>query len=214
MKKILDGINVSILHVGGLTVFVRPDSWDETILTQELLLDVYKVGSPKVVVDIGAHVGGTALVCAQKGATVYAYEPSERNFGMLVHHIIENKLEDKIHPFKLAVSGSNDTKKLYHHETNFGCYSSDPNNVIGMVDEYEYVDCIKIQDIFKDIEHCDLLKIDCEGAELEFYQDIPFEKVDQISIELHLRDDGKIKELFSKHYNVKQEGTILICTKC
>lgn len=202
---------MEIIEANGLTFYLRPDSWDETVLTQELLLNVYDVGNPKVVVDIGAHVGGTSVLCASRGATVYAYEPSELNFGQLVLHTLENKLDDKIHPFKLAVGKGG---RLYHHVNNYGCFSTDKENTTGMVDEYEEVEGISIQEVFKDIPHCDLLKIDCEGGEYEFYKDIPFEKVDQISIELHFGDNESVKELLKKHYNITETGTVLICKKC
>lgn len=55
-------------NITGLKVEIRPDSWDETVLTQELLLNVYKVHNPKVVVDIGAHIGGTSMrLCLKRG---------------------------------------------------------------------------------------------------------------------------------------------------
>lgn len=67
-----------------------------------------------------------------------------------------------------------------------------------MLEESEEVDSISIEDVFKDIPHCDLLKIDCEGGEYEFYQDIPFQKPVRFLFELHNGDNDEVKTNFGK----------------
>ena len=49
---------------------------------------------------------------------------------------------------------------------------------------------MKLSDIFKenDIDNCDLLKLDCEGAEYDILYNTPEEilnKIDQMAIEVH-----------------------------
>lgn len=203
---------LDLVLIDGLKCEVRRKSWDDVVLAQELIYNVYHVDKPKVVVDIGSHIGGTAMYCASRGAKVYAYEPSVINYKQLLKHIELNDFQDDIIPFNVAVSDGKD-KKLYHHPTNFGCFSEYRDNVSNMSDDFETVKSVTIQEVFKDIEHCDLLKIDCEGGEVDFYKDIPVEKIDQISMELHGREEEEIKEFLKKSYNIQQENTLLICKK-
>ena len=70
-------------------------------------------------------------------------------------------------------------------------------------EKIEKVESIGIDEVFKNIKHCDLLKIDCEGAEYEFIKDIPFDRVDRISLELHEGKQVEILELLRKFYQVE-----------
>lgn len=200
--------------ISGLHFEMRPDSWDDHVLGMELIEDCYEIGYPEVMVDIGAHIGGSAIRAASRRATVYAYEPSVFNFHYLKKNIQANGLEDRIKTFNKGV-GVSGQRKLYKHDSNYGCFSFNADNVKNMSEEYEVVDIINIKDIFKDISHCDLLKVDCEGAETEFIMDIPVVKIDRVSLELHGRkEDKKIREFLAQHYKVKEEReNILICTK-
>ena len=71
------------------------------------------------------------------------------------------------------------------------------------------VDSISLQKIFDDnnIEHCNFLKLDCEGAEYEIIKNLPIaylEKIDKIIIEYHSADSypellNELKEIFTNH---------------
>jgi len=188
--------NIEILK--GFTFKVRNAEWDRQILWSELSKDSYRIPqNPKVVIDIGAHIGGTAILCASKGAKVYAYEPEKENFKILTENIIKNGFKNKINCINKAV-GNKGIRTLYLHSGNSGKASLN-----GQGEKTEQVDCISIADVFSNIKHCDLLKIDCEGAEYEFIKDIPFEKVDQISMELHQGNQQEIIDLLKQHYAVK-----------
>lgn len=201
------------MEVNNIKFDLRENTWDEYVLGDELLRDVYEAGFPKTTVDIGAHIGGTSLLCASRGAKVYAYEPSKINFQQLLKNIKLNNFEDRIVAKRLAV-GKTGKRKLYHHNTNLGCFSFNRDNTTGMTDDYEEVSVISVKKVFKDIDHCDFLKIDCEGAEVEFYRDLPIDKIDRISIELHGREeDSRIIEYFKKYYQIKIIKDILICKK-
>ena len=178
---------------------------DANIIREETSLNIYRVKNPKVVVDIGAHIGGTALFCGIKGAEVYAYEPELDNYRLLEKNVKGNDFQDQIHIFNKAV-GTAGKRELNLHMENDGCHSFYPNIAPNMSDEKQEIETISIQEVFKDIPHCDLLKIDCEGAEYEFLKDIPFKKIDQISMELH--DTGNQREalnLLNKHYKVEHK---------
>jgi FkbM family methyltransferase len=202
-----------MLEINNLRFEIRESSHDEYVLGDEILRDVYEIGEPDVLVDIGAHIGGTALRAAYYGAKVYAFEPSKENYNLLKKNIKLNGLEDKIKARRVAV-GTPGTRKLYHHPSNFGCFSFNKDNTTFMTDDFEEVKTISIKDAFMGIKHCDILKIDCEGGETEFYKDIPFEKIDQISMELHGRaEDEDIVKTLSEHYRVERKKDLLICKK-
>lgn len=147
-------------------------------------------GELKTVIDVGANIGCVSILCAEKGARVLAFEPASDNFSVLKHNIMLNKYEDKVECIKKAV-GSPGTKKLYIHPKNSGATSLYLGANNGAIEEdFEMVEVISIRDVFEqyNIYHCDLLKLDCEGAEKDIIMDIDDElasKIDQISLEYH-----------------------------
>jgi len=177
---------------------------DKAILAEEMVQNIYRVKQPAMVVDIGAHIGGTALYCANLGAEVHTYEPEKKNFELLKKNVFENGLTKKIKIYDLAVGNvfENEDRFISLHESNSGCHSFNSKNAPGMTDELQRVSTISIQNVFKDIEYCDLLKIDCEGAEYEFLPGIPFYKVGQISMELHEGNQIEMIDFLRTFYEV------------
>ena len=113
-----------------------------------------------------------------------------------------NGLESKIHCFCKGV-GTPGKRELYLNPKNSGMGTFDK-----ISSETQRVDIIGIKEVFKDIPHCDLLKIDCEGAEYEFIFDTPFEKIDQISMELHKGEQRKVLNHLEKFYNTHTKQAI------
>lgn len=160
-------------------------------------VDCYKL--PKkldFVIDIGANIGCISLVAARRGANVLSFEPATDNFQTLEHNIRVNGYNNKVRCINLGVGEPGETK-LYIHPKNSGATSSKfVNN--GMIEsDFEMVNFITIKDVFKNynVEHCDLLKLDCEGSEYEIIRDFDdelAEKVDQISVEMHYK--GSIRQ--------------------
>jgi len=187
------------IEINGLKFKVRDIFDKETVSGVEILLDRYRVPKePKVVIDIGAHIGGTSILCASRGATIYAFEPEKENYEILVENIKLNHLEDRIKCFKLAVSSMpSDRTQLFKDENCNGGHSLYLENP----KEYEYVNIISLEKIFIDnkIEKCDFLKMDCEDAELEILVNCPneiFDRISQISMEIHKKENGEKIERF------------------
>ena len=60
--------------------------------------------SGKVTVEIGANVGGSAVLLAKMGAShVYAYEPNPSAFKLLEENIALNRLQDNVSAYREAV---------------------------------------------------------------------------------------------------------------
>ena len=226
-KNILEkaGFEVKVEKEYGEYVFVCEKKWklnfrnavDKAILAEEMIQNTYRVNNPAMVVDIGAHIGGTALYCANLGAEVHAYEPEKENYCLMEKNVFANKLADKIKMFPIAIGNQfeKEDRFLCLHEDNSGCHSFNSKNAPGMGEKKQMVNVIPIQNVFKNIDHCDLLKIDCEGAEYEFLRDIPFDKVGHISMELHDGDQiGMIDFLRTKFpkvdYHTAKDGRSLM----
>jgi len=166
----------------------------------------------KIVIDIGAHMGGTAVYGATLGAEVYAYEPDRIIFDLFKKTIAENLLEKKIHAFNLAVCdvSKGRFRKLYQHPV-YSVYNSicEPylNTRNFQNKSYYYVKTISLAEIFSEnkIDVCDVLKIDCEGSEEEilFSADKElFSRIKQISVEIDGDDNqkNKIVDFLKKFY--------------
>jgi len=148
---------------------------DKAVINEVFYENSYKVDQIReeaLVIDIGAHIGTFSLRCAkEKGCAVYAYEPYLPSFSILLKNISENHLENRIKAFNLAVAGCRKSRIFYsipHSLASNTLYK--PLNVA--TDELE-VNCVTLRDVFlnNDLTGCDVLKIDCEGAEKEIFCD-------------------------------------------
>ncbi len=146
------------------------------------------VNNNSVVIDIGANIGVYSIFATStsKNTVVYAYEPMPKSYGLLLENIKINKLENNILPFKLGVGDKKEKRKLFLSSGSpfHSLYSNEQNK------KYVEIECLSLKDIFDEnkIEQCDILKIDCEGAEFEILYNTPsgyFEKIKKIRLEYH-----------------------------
>jgi len=170
---------------------IRKHSTDLMALTNVWLIEEYKrpnfeINSNDVVIDIGAHIGLFTLYASQfcNEGTIYSFEPVKENYELLVENVKSNNLK-QVRIFNLAVSNSNESIKLYINDDKSG------HSMFSQSSQSIMVDSISLQKIFDDnnIEHCNFLKLDCEGAEYEIIKNLPseyFEKIDKIVIEYHM----------------------------
>lgn len=168
-------------------VFHMDFSRDSVGIFQEIWLkDVYekhyKVKPGDVVIDIGAHIGSFAVFAATKGAKVYAYEPTPKTFELLR----ENAKGHAITPRNLAVSDKASEVLMIEVEGGSSGNTFAPDGTKGTF----RATTTTLADIFQEnnIERCNLLKIDCEGAETGILRATPrefFKRVDNIAMEYH-----------------------------
>lgn len=138
-----------------------------------------------VVIDIGANIGMFSLhVAAAHGAAkVYAFEPFAESFALLKRNAERNRL-DAIVPVPLAIAGEAGPREL-HMQGRHGVHS-----LYGSAGEAVRIDCITLADAFArfDIQRCDFLKLDCEGAEYEILLNAPSEiyaRIQRLALEYH-----------------------------
>lgn len=111
------------------------------------------------VVDIGANIGFYSLLFSKTvGATgsIHSFEPDKENF----HHLISNSKKTKnIFPNNLAVSDKTGKIKLYHCDINVDHQTYDN----GEERAFTEIDCISLDEYFKNGETVDLIKTDTQG---------------------------------------------------
>ncbi len=166
-----------------------------TMILGEVFLkrDYGTVNAGAVVIDVGAHIGLFAIYAATgaRGVRVYAYEPVPDNLQLLRRNIDRNHLAERVTWEALGLAGTRGYRRLYlfQHDVRHSMYPSLPLHAAprGSI----AVECITLQDVFErhGLQRCDLLKIDCEGAEYECVYSTPPEvlsRIGAIRLEYHL----------------------------
>jgi len=205
---------MTLIDINGITIYFDHKE-DKAIINEVFFEDVYRVSKipeKSMVLDIGAHIGTFAIRCAhERKCTVFAYEPSSRNFNLLVKNIELNHLGDKIKVFNQGVAKCSEMRTFYFRPTgpqgsSFFFHADTPY-------EEEIAQCITLKRVFEDnhILSCSTLKMDCEEAEKEIFTDefsSYIKSVDYIIVEWH-NYDGHIyaKYLEKLGFSVLLTGT-------
>jgi FkbM family methyltransferase len=157
-----------------------------------------EVEGASVIIDIGANIGTYSIFAASSSNNVkiYSYEPVPKSFGLLLENIKLNNLENRVFPFNYAVGGKRGERQIYFGDT------SPFNSMYSQCSTKQItVKCVTLKDVFQTnkIAHCDLLKLDCEGAEFEILfntADDVFERIKEIRMEYHnIGSEYKIRDL-------------------
>lgn len=142
----------------------------------------------QVIVDIGAGIGEFA-VCAAKcypQCVIYAFEPNAESFRLLKENVSLNRVSDRVVPFNVAVAS-------YMGEEFLSSRNSEPGNAVDSTSKLAGIQpakSVSLEEAFAlgKVEHCDLLKIDCEGCEYDVILNAGLDllsKVKRLSIEYH-----------------------------
>lgn len=177
-------VKLAVRNINGLTVSYRPGTADETVLGLVLVQNRY--GFPPnmagmTVVDIGAQIGSATMWCASHGATVFAYEPSPASFLICQRNIEQNVLDARVYELAVGVPGERD---FFLHPNNTA--SAGARGEPG----FEKIEAtwVSLNTVFDDIDVCDVLKMDCEGGEIDVIPQI---------VELHDRIKVVVGEVHS-----------------
>lgn len=181
---------------------IRAEDRDRGTCNEVWIEEMYALPVPmrgwKSIVEIGGHVGSTTLYFAHKApdARIAVFEPSPRNFAILRKNVEDNRLAGRVTPFQMAVSGEKGEKTFHLMGTTGG------NSLFAYGDGGTTITVrtTTLQDVFVEqgIERCDLLKLDCEGAEYEILygaSDELLSRIGNIVLEYHhFSDDPRSNE--------------------
>lgn len=163
----------------------------------------FEIQPDDVIVDIGAHQGVFSAYAAQRTrGTIKSYEPNSVNFKKLCGFISRNNLAN-VDPHHKAIAGSSGEGKLYLSgttSTHFLINATDISDLEGQT--FETIQTESLDLLLKDMDHVDLLKLDCEGAEIDILLSANREslkKIKRISAEIHYcLDNPALKEMIEK----------------
>ncbi len=154
--------------------------------------------APLVVIDIGAHIGTFSVSTAVRypNSRVYSYEPLKANYDLLVSNVEGNHL-NRVFPKMVAVSGKKGTAVLHVSSENTGGHSMFYSGGTEVK-----IETIPLAEVFSSngLSRCDLLKMDCEGAEYDILFSAPDEVLKSIRnmvLEYHNLDGFTCKDIVS-----------------
>lgn len=180
----------------GMTIFARSDSprFDDMFVIGEIFDENnYHIDSTWVeggtVVDIGLNIGCFSLLCYSMGACrIIGFEPEPHNLEIARMNIEVNEAVIELIPYAVGYPRTTYMDNGSGHSQVGREYGSP----IQVVDINQYLDPIEV---------VDLLKIDCEGGEIEFFETISDEnlrKVRRIVGELHPFIEEKHPEKYAE----------------
>ncbi len=152
----------------------------------------------RVVLDVGAYMGETAMLYAMMGRArhVYAFEPVRYLYLNMVKNIKLNNLQSRITPINAMLVG-HEPKRMERVRSNpFG-----PSKNVKMISLNEFVKRIDIRN--------GMLKLDCEGGEYEIIKNSPSSTLNRFKI-IHVEYHYGYRDIFERF---KAEGMAVSYTK-
>ena len=187
----------------GVTCVVQPGAermFNEIWFDHDYDIPSVPLRAGDVVIDIGGNQGFYACYAAYHGATVFSFEPEERNLSFLRENIARNGFSDRISVIPKAVKKESGTTRFYvtpqmggGMHTTVEAFAAHNHHAQG-----SDVPCIRLADHFaaNGLSRVRVCKIDCEGAELEIIQSLTPELISMI--------DGMAIEFHPEAYSVRE----------
>lgn len=176
---------------------------DDADIVREVALNPYYqdarslLDAGAVVIDVGAHIGAFTLSCAALGARVFALEPLPANYALLAENVRLNGFQEQVKTFNVAAwsSSGERTLRIADDSTGGSGFYYDKDTAAEVV-----VPCARLDEWMEaeGIAHCDLLKLDCEGAEFEILSALSrsaWERIQAIVMEYHLFGGYSLEQL-------------------
>lgn len=158
------------------------------IYRDQIFLPLLQGKQNLTIVDCGANIGMTAYYFSRFAKVVHAIEPSLEHFEVLTKMIEYNKLDNVLaHKLAIYIKEGDFPQYHNHNRTMRSLHTAVNDNT----EQPEQVHAVPLDKFFKDnkIEHCDLLKVDIEGSEIEVFSSQGFkeiaDKIDTIVTEYH-----------------------------
>lgn len=158
---------------------------DETELVA-VLSDDWADSGERVMLDVGAHFGGSSQYFVDRGWRCHCFEPDARNREKLVARF-QGQAQVSIHPVALGETTMAAASFFRSPE------STGISSLLPFRDSHEEVDRVPVTtlDLFTaahDIDHVDFLKIDAEGWDLMVLRGFPWDRLRPRVIECEFED--------------------------
>ena len=181
----------------GVEMELRPGLGDwfsfyENLVHQQYLRDGQRLLPGNAVIDIGANIGCFSVLAASRVGSwgkVIAAEPSSASYGQLLANLRRSGLSN-VTPRQVAVAGRGGLVEI-RNSRNALCSSIYAEVGGREVDGYiETVPALTVDELMREsgIARCALLKVDCEGAEYDIFEQMDHdtaERIEQIVMEVH-----------------------------
>ncbi|MBI1176450.1 FkbM family methyltransferase [bacterium] len=187
----------------GTKLQLRHGTTDKGIIKEVFLLDHYRFALERlkpgnVVIDVGAQIGVFSVYVARRGPhnlSVHSFEPMSANYAMLQRNLALNNLQ-RVTAHNAAVTATAGSFKLYLSADNTGMHS-----LYGSGVQFEEVEGRAFNTLYESlgVNQCDLLKLDCEGAEHEILMtatDEALQKTAAIVMEYH--DENQLPDILQR----------------
>ncbi len=158
-----------------------------------------------IILDIGANIGATSIFFALNypNSTIFSFEPVSETYDILLKN---TKLFNNIFCKKYAVTNNTGEQQIYIDQERLGRSSLIEKHRNMDISYSEKTKTINLNNFIDEnnISKIDILKIDCEGSEVEILDSIKnyLSKISLIYIEIH--GENKIKyltDLLKKTHN-------------
>jgi|SaaInlV_130m_DNA_3_1039695.scaffolds.fasta_scaffold01027_5 FkbM family methyltransferase len=180
----------------GLKIKLRTKSTDlqafaNVWILKEYEMQGFEIMKNDVIIDIGGHIGLFSLYASLKNPNgkIISIEPHPQNFLLLKENLECNGFPN-IKILNSAVSNSNKNIELFIDSLDDSAHS-----IHGVGKNSIQIKGITLHQIMNEnrITNCNMLKMDCEGAEFEIINSLSDEeilKIEKICLEYHLKNDN------------------------
>jgi FkbM family methyltransferase len=163
----------------------------------------------RVVVDVGAFIGGSAIYFASKGAKkIVAFEPNPDVAEIARRNVMLNGLEDRIRVRTKAVAAKPGKRPFFFKSFHPGASSFRAE--VGA--KQLQVDTVSLSNIIHELGHVGLLKMDCEGAEYEIlpaaYAEGALRDIDNMALEVHGSSEPIINILSQAGFDIVKDSQL------
>jgi FkbM family methyltransferase len=179
-------VRYAIVDRGPFTMLYRPGTPDEDVLFRESFdKDQYfsvfpdlHLGARDVVVDIGAHVGGFAILAASRAGRVLAVEASRSTFDVLTANKHLNGAKNLTTSHLALTDGPGPVRLFDSPDGNWGASMTPHGSGV-----YELVDGITLERYLEIefVHEVALLKCNAEGAEFSIFLSMSKERLHSIA---------------------------------
>ena len=201
----------SLYLKNGLKINLRTKSTDLQAFANVWILKEYEINGFEIrendlIIDVGGHVGLFALYASLRcpEGKIISIEPHPQNFSLLKENMNNNKiLKTKL--VNKAITNSNEDIELFIDSLDDSAHS-----IYGTGKKSILIKSITLIEIMNEnkFSKCNLLKMDCEGAEFEIIQSLSDKellRIEKICLEYHLKRD-KLSPLDNLRIRLEKMG--------